>query len=93
VGPKTLGIGAAAALVGAVAFANKPLGRTLANANVALSALAMREYAGSKTAHHAGTASSVLTNKAKAIAAHGESAGYDAGEDRLITEGAKIVGG
>lgn len=93
VGPKSLGAVALVALAGSVAFASKPLGRTLANVTVAASALAAREYAGNKTAHHAGTANSVLTNKAKAIAAHGESAGYDAGEDRLITEGAKIVGG
>ena len=89
-----VGLAAGAAFVGAVAAAHSPLGKVFSDANIALSALAMREYAGNKTAHAAGTTSAVLTNKAKAIAAHGESqmGGGDMGEDPLIAAGARIFG-
>jgi hypothetical protein len=93
VSTKQLGIAAATSLLGSVALAHKPIGRTLSNATVALFALAAREYSGTKTAHAAGTSSNVLNNKAKKIAAHGEdSFGFDGGEDRLIAKGAEIFG-
>lgn len=96
--PKQLGIAAVAAGLAATAFASKPIGRTFSNAAVGLAAIATHVHAGAKTAHIAGTTSQVLTNKAKAIAAHGEGAmagdlgGLDAGEDPLIAEGARLFG-
>lgn len=87
-----MGIGALA--VGALATVVPPkFSRHVANASVGLAAIAMHEHSGAKAAHHAGTASSVLTNKAKAIAAHGEDSvgfGLDAGSDPLIEEGARV---
>jgi hypothetical protein len=101
--PKACGVAAFAALAGSVALADRGMGRTLANANVALSALAMHGYMESRVAHKANTATQVLTNKARAIAAHGEgklSAGSDGdvqmqqhGEmDPLIEYGAQQFG-
>jgi hypothetical protein len=91
-----MGIAAAAAYAGAVALAHHPVGKVLADANIALTAIAVHEHSGHKAAHVAGTTSAVLTNKAKAIAAHGETpslgCGADVGEDRLISEGARIFG-
>lgn len=96
--PKALGVGAVAALIGSVALADSPYGRTLANANVALSALAMHGYMENRAAQKAGTATQVLTNKARAIAAHGEGeapgleAGHDGEMDPLIRYGAEQFG-
>lgn len=97
--PKALGAAAVASLIGSVALADSPYGRTLANANVAFSALAMHGYMESRAAHKAGTATQVLTNKARAIAAHGEgdaqlSAGNDGSGDMdpLIRYGAEQFG-
>jgi len=91
--PGHVGLAAAAAYVGAVALHAHPMGKVLADANIGLTAIAAREWSGAKTAHHAGTTSTVLANMAKAIAAHGESGfGGDMGEDPLLVAGAKIFG-
>jgi hypothetical protein len=89
--PKALGIAALVALGGSAYRSGKSGGRALSNAGAALSALAVHEYMGSKVASKAGTTTQVLTNKAKAIAAHGDSdAGQmSAGADPLITWGAR----
>ena len=88
--PKALGIGALVALGASTALGDRPGGRLLANANVALSALAMHEYAGNKATAAAGTTTQVLTSKAKRIAAHGDVAGeMSAGADPLIEWGAR----
>jgi hypothetical protein len=88
--PRALGIGAVAALGLSVWRSGKTGGRAATAANAALSALAMHEYMGSKVAQKAGTTTQVLTNKAKAIAAHGDMAGeMGMGADPLIEWGAR----
>ncbi len=92
--PKAIGLASLLPLAGSVAFASKPLGRHLSNVTVAMAAIAAYEHGQNKTAHVAGTTSAVLTNKAKAIAAHGDDAdeSLNAGEDPLVAAGARIFG-
>jgi hypothetical protein len=88
--PKALGIGAIAALGIAAWQQDSVFGRVAANANVALSALAVHEYFGNKVAAAAGTQTQVLTNKAKHIAAHGDMAGeVGMGADPLVEWGSR----
>jgi hypothetical protein len=96
--PQQLGIAAILSGAAATYCASKPLGRTFSNGAVALAAIAAHSHAGPKTAHMTGRVSPYVTNKAKAVAAHGEAdvagelAGLDAGEDPLIAEGARLFG-
>jgi hypothetical protein len=92
--PGKVGLAAVGATMVAAVTATKSYGRSVSNAAVALTAIAVYEHAGNKAAHAAGTSSAVLTNKAKAIAAHGEDdiGGLNAGADPLLEAGARIFG-
>lgn len=89
--PQALGVAAIGALGVAAWRSGKSGSRVASSAGAALSALAVHEWMGSKVAAKAGTTGQVLTNKAKSIAAHGESDGgaLNAGADPLITWGAR----
>jgi hypothetical protein len=98
--PKQLGVASIVAGGLAVATSSTKLGRSFSNAAVGLAAIAAHSHAGPRAAHAGGggKVSAFLSNKAKAVAAHGEAdvagelAGLDAGEDPLIAEGSRLFG-